>query len=131
MQYTTDFQNPYFHLWEDSVRSVFPNFVAYYSSSTSSRIIVTGTKQLLVAIRHLFLTMKQLFFETYGRNFDLFWERALNANFEVFIQCCIMHSFVMSTKSKEVEGAGSTKFCTILLMIVHGFRRRRFTFRDM
>ena len=72
MQYTTDLQNPYFHLWEDSVRSAFPNIVAYYSSLTSSRIIVTGTKQLLVAIRHLFLTMKQLFFETFGKKFDLF-----------------------------------------------------------
>ena len=29
--------------------------------STSSRIIVTGTKQLLVTIGYLFLTMKQLF----------------------------------------------------------------------
>ena len=99
MQYTTDLKNVYFHLSEDCknvyfhlsedcVRSVFPNFIAYYSPlfiSTSSRIIFTGTKQLLVAIRYLLLTMKELFFETFERNLDLFWRRALDANFEVFI----------------------------------------------
>ena len=31
MQYTTNLQNVYFHLSEECVRSVFPNFVACYS----------------------------------------------------------------------------------------------------
>ena len=52
MQYTTDLKNVYFHLSEDCARSVFP----YYG------------------IRYLFLTMKQLFSETFGRNFELFEE---------------------------------------------------------
>ena len=43
-----------------------------------------------VAICYLFCTMRQLFFETFGRNFDLFWRRALNSNFEVYIYFCIM-----------------------------------------
>ena len=54
----------------------FPIFCSmiFPSISTSSRIIVTRTKQLLVGIRYLFLTMKQLFSETFGRNFELFEE---------------------------------------------------------
>ena len=68
------FKNVYFQFLEDCVRFVFPNFVTCFSTfiSTSSRIIVAETKQLLVAIWYLFCTMRQLFFETFGRNFDLF-----------------------------------------------------------
>ena len=73
------FKNVSFDILEDCVRCVFPNFVTCFSpvTSASSRIIVTGTKQLLVAIWYLFCTMKQLFFKTFGRNFNLFWRRAL------------------------------------------------------
>ena len=78
MQYK-NFKNVYFHLLEDSVRSIFLNFVACYSTlyqphhkllspeqrnsfiSTSLQIIVARTKKFLVSIRYLFLTMKQLF----------------------------------------------------------------------
>ena len=86
MQNTTDLKNVYFHLSEDCVRC-FPKYgcMPFSLISTSSGIIVTGTKQLLVAIRCLFLTMKKLFFETFGRNLDLCWRRALDANFEAFI----------------------------------------------
>ena len=86
MQNTTDLKNVYFHLSEDCVRC-FPKYgcMPFSLISISSGIIVTGTKQLLVAIRCLFLTMKKLFFETFGRNLDLCWRRALDANFEAFI----------------------------------------------
>ena len=36
-----------------------------------------------------------------------------------------------STKNKEREGAGGTKFWPISLMVVHGFWGRGFSFRDM
>ena len=64
MQYATDSKIFDFHLSEDCVRSVFPNFVSCYSPfmSTSSQIIVTETKQLLVAIRYSLLIMNLLFF---------------------------------------------------------------------
>ena len=69
-------KNVYFHLLEDCVRFVSPHFVTCFPPfiSTSSRIIVAGTKQLLVAIWYLFCTMRQLFFETFGRNLICFEE---------------------------------------------------------
>ena len=143
-------KNVYFHFLEDCVRFVFPNFVTCFSPfiSTSSRIIVAGTKQLLVAIWYLFCTMRQLFFETFGRHFDLFCRRALDSNFDVFIQFCIMfmaffrvillicifyRSLVYNVHKKDrEEGAGGYK---ILAKFVNGcawfFWGRRFSFRDM
>ena len=89
------------------------------------------------AIWYLFCTMRQLFFETFGRHFDLFWRRALDSNLEIFISFALClwlfseefsqyissrgHFFVTSTKKIEGEGAGGTKFWPILLMVVHGF----------
>ena len=62
MQYTTDLKNVYIHVSEECVRSCFAEFchVLFPFISNSSQIIVTGTKQLFVPVRYLFLTIKQL-----------------------------------------------------------------------
>ena len=61
MQYTTDLKNVYFHFSEVSVRSVSQNLVACYSP------LYERHRELLFIFE-----MKQLFFETFGRNFDLY-----------------------------------------------------------
>ena len=108
---------------------------------TSSRIIVTGTKQLFVAIRYLFVTMKLLVFETCGRNLICFEKELsmLTSRFSFGFVLCLffsgqfseyvafrVHSFMASTKNKLGEG----KIWPMVLMLVHGFWGR-FSFRDM
>ena len=112
MQYTTDFQNVYFHFLEDCVRFVFPNFAACVSPfiSTWLRIIVAGTKQLFVAIWHLFLHNETVVFW----NFWLFSEK-----FSSYLPSR-GYLFITSTKKLEGEGAGGTKFWPMLLLVVHG-----------
>ena len=41
------------------------------------------------------------------------------------------HSFMTSTKNREREGVGGTQFWPILLMAVHCFWGRGFSFRDI
>ena len=74
----------------------FPKFCCMPFSliSTSLRIIVTVVKEPLVAIRYLFLTMKQLLFETFGRNFDFFWGKPLDSNFEISISSTCLYFFL-------------------------------------
>ena len=116
----------------------FPKFccMLFRFISTLSRIIVTRTKKLLIAIRYLFFTMKKLFFETFGRNFDLFWRRDLEANFEVLLRVMFMVFFgeifliCRFQRSFIYDVAGGTKFWPVLLMVVHGFLGKEFRFCD-
>ena len=94
--------------------------------STSSRIIVNGTKQLLVAIRYLFLTKKLAEEILIG-----FEEELWMLTFYLVLHYVIRSYVYRLTMKKRGQRAGGTNFWPILLMVVHGFWRRGFSFCDM
>ena len=133
-QYTTDLKKCLHSSFGILCEICFPELccILFPFIPTSSRVIVTGTKQLFVAIRYLFLTMKQKLFEEilvcfeeefgyYLRGFYL----VLHYVYDFFRRKKYIvfrgHSLMTSTKNKEWEGAGGTRFWPILLMVVHGF----------
>ena len=73
-QYTTDSKNVNVYLLEDCVRCFFPNFVSCCSPlyQPHGELMSAGQSNLLLQLGIHFLMMKLLFFETFGRNFDLF-----------------------------------------------------------
>ena len=133
-------------IFRKTVRSVLPNFVPYYSHYISLIVNYCHRIKATPCCNYVFLKIKQLFFETFGRNFDLFRRKALDANLKffsfslcswfflggIFLIFIFQRSFVYDIH-KEQRG-GRSRGCKVLsnlLMVVHGFGGRGFSFLDM
>ena len=124
---------------EDRVKSVFPNFIACYLAlyQPCRELLSPEPSNSLLQLGIYFSRWKSCF-ETFGRNFDLFWRRALDANFEVFMLLRVMFMVFFGEiflicrfqRSFVYDVAGGTKFWPVLLIVVHGFLGKEFYFSD-